>query len=135
MGGPQYDDVEINLEGERNHPAKLICFLGATPTVPMGQEPPLDDASQEERREKTLSSIYAIVQYYDVLEWQHPILQQPHCVLSNPRNYKSYHLIGIDTISYHAHMIPDFDCAPDFPRSYYWDRLVVHTPLDDSFAV
>ena len=109
--GKRNDDVEIQLEGEENHPARLLFFAGRHSSKAMDTEPenPTDD-------------LYAVVMYYQISTWNHPIINKPRCRRGNPRDQRSFHIINIESIVGHAHIIPDFDDPTE--TFFFWDKVV-----------
>ena len=72
--GPRFDSVEVYLAGEERHPAKILFFISRKKKTPM---------RASEIGVESLKGVYAMVQYYDVVTWEHPVVQQPRCRLSN----------------------------------------------------
>jgi hypothetical protein len=114
--GPRFDCVEVDLGGtEPNHPAKLVCFVSSV------RWQPLQEDKEDDEEGDPSEDIYAIVQYYDVLDWEHSILANPLCKLSDSSNEDNYHVISAKSIKWHAHMVPNFD-AP-LSGETFWDRV------------
>lgn len=85
-GGARFDTVEIDLGDEENHPAQLICFFAREGLQRMnlrrqfaqGEDSEEENSEVGEEEEKNGSeafddTIYAIVQYYVVKKWVHPV--------------------------------------------------------------
>ena len=105
------DDVEIQLEGEANHPAQLLFFCGKGRSKPMNKEPI-----------NAADDLHAVVMYYDITTWNHHILNRPRCRKGNPKDERSFHIINVESIVGHAHIIPDFDDPTG--TFYFWDKMV-----------
>ena len=110
--GPRFDSVEVYLAGEEKHPAKILFFISRKKKTPM---------RASEIGVESLKGVYAMVQYYDVVTWKHPVVQQPRCRLSNSGDPANYHLLSVDCINAHAHMVPDFDDSEGV--HVFWDRV------------
>ena len=105
----RYDDVEIRVEGEMNHAAKVRFFLRCLQT----------------------NTIYALVQQWYKMDqsvnmanqsgvsYFHPTFQVPHCKLMNRFHKDSYQLVEANNIAGHAHIISDFDT----PGYFWWDLV------------
>ena len=97
--GPRSDTVEIRVESETLAPARIIAFFR-------------DEAGEE----------LAIVQWFQIIAQQHPVMLQPRCRVPHAHDQSSYGVVSIEAISGHAHMVPDFD-APTGQSVFWWDVI------------
>ena len=133
--GPRFDDVEISLEGENDHPASIVCFLGSKKEVEMSGNVEMKTSSDddEEVLDSALLKLYAIVHYFDVTQWNHPVLQQPRCKRSDMVNSNNYHILSVESFLAHVHMVPDFDDPTCL--FHFWDRVVTKAAGSDAMAI
>ena len=133
--GPRFDDVEISLEGENDHPASIVCFLGSKREVEMSSDDVemKEDSEEDGELDSAFLKLYAIVHYYDVTHWNHPVLQQPRCRRSDKLNSNNYHILSVESFLSHVHMVPDFDDTTGL--HHFWDRVVTKASGSDALAI
>ena len=129
--GERVDNVVVDLGGvERNTPARLFCFLAypGRRSVPLNlhSESVVDEDGGVFENEDVVeadpsTTIFVLVQYYTVRSWSHPVMQKPHCRLSDAGVVDNYHLISMASVKGHAHLVPDFDDQTG--KHYFWDSI------------
>ena len=68
-----------------------------------------------------------LVRYYTVVQNEHPVMKVPYLRKRDPAERDSYGCFELETITGHAHVVPDFDCTT---KGYTWtyanfDNIVV----------
>ena len=101
---------------EPNTPAQILCFFG--------------HETSQEMSNRDSDHLFAIVHYFTVSKWKHPIMGVPFCIKSNPKSPANYHVLSVFSIKEHAWMVPNFDDLSG--SSWYWDRLVNSSSGDGS---
>ena len=121
----RFDCVEVSLVEESNHPAKLLAFFGLTRTHPMeqdGQEGGVEEGKEGEEEDGVPEChMFALVHYFNIDTESHSDLKVPRCSMQDPNNYASYHIVTVESIVGHAHMVQDFDDLS--MRHFWWDRI------------
>ena len=124
----RFDCVEVSLEDEPNHPARLLAFFGLTRTHPMAnaevEQGGFEEGQDEEGDGLPDCQMFALVHYLNIDTALHPDLMVPRCSMQDPTNhYNSYHIVSVESIAGHAHMVPDFDDSTQ--RHFWWDRILL----------
>lgn len=124
MKGPRNDTVQVDLgHNMLNRPAKLLFFFGNSHQGPLPSDH--DDTIQDPGQAATERVIrvvqYALVLFYEIDTWCHPIMQRPHCRLKGRHDVASYQVLELCNIKSHERVVTDFD--DDTSTYYFWDKL------------
>ena len=98
------DPVEISAGGpdELNDVADVLLYFCT---------PPGNDLYKE----------YVLVRYYTVVQNEHPVMKVPYLRKRDPAKRDSYGCLELETITGHAHVVPDFDCTTK--GYFFWDLV------------
>ena len=100
----------MRLEDEVNHPARLIAFFGLKRTHPLA-DPELEGFEENKGEVEDSCQMFALLHYFNIDTEFHPDMMVPRCSMKDPNQFLSYHIVSVERIVGHAHMVPDFDDA------------------------